>query len=121
MTAPLHRFATPDPTCCGVCRRRAGSWGHAPRAGAPILWLCADEGCLQAGRKVYAMSERDMDAFEARARDAAGDVGGLYLDTLGKTDFAALSPEEWQTFLSRVLDGFGDSLRTQILNHQAPF
>ncbi len=41
----------------------------------------------------------------------AGDMGGDYLDSLGLTDLAQLSPEQWQTFLSCVIGGYGERLQ----------
>lgn len=43
--------------------------------------------------------------YEA-ARDAGGVMGGEYLESINKTDLAALSEDEWKTFLDCVLKEF---------------
>lgn len=50
---------------------------------------------------------------EARALQAGGNVGGAYLESIGKTDLADLTPEQWAEFLSRVLAGYSDDLIQQ--------
>ena len=60
-----------------------------------------------------------------------GEVGGEYLDSIGKTDLEALQPDEWLTFIEAVVTGYCDSLRAlakrdeQLLRrldpHEVPF
>jgi hypothetical protein len=40
-----------------------------------------------------------------------GEMGGEYLDSIGKTDLETLQPEEWLTFIEAVVTGYCDSLR----------
>lgn len=40
-----------------------------------------------------------------------GDMAGEYLDSLGKTDLALFSSEEWQTLLEVIVTGYCDYLR----------
>jgi hypothetical protein len=40
-----------------------------------------------------------------------GDLGGEYLDSIGKTDLASLGREEWLTFVEAVVTGYCDHLR----------
>lgn len=35
---------------------------------------------------------------------AAGDIAGAYLQSLSKTDLAALTPDEWGTFLCIIVN-----------------
>ncbi len=63
----------------------------------------------------------ELDRYEQRARDAAGERAGAFLDAIGKTDLATLTPEEWATFLQQVLVGFEDELRRMLLARTAPF
>lgn len=67
------------------------------------------------------MPKLKLDAFEEAARDDAGEMAGAYLDSIGKTDLAALTREEWATFLHQVIVGFEAALRTRILKGVAPF
>lgn len=106
---------------CGVCRRRADGLGYAPPVGRPVLWLCDDPACLKLGKTVFHMPEPVLDAYEARARDEAGQDAGGYLDELGVTDLEKLRPEEWRVFLDKVILGFETSLRRQLTEGAAPF
>jgi hypothetical protein len=49
---------------------------------------------------------------EQQALQTAGDLAGEYLDSLGRTDLALLTPAEWATLLEVIVTGFSDSLRT---------
>lgn len=40
-----------------------------------------------------------------------GDMAGEYLDSLGKTDLATLTREEWLTLLTAIVGGYCDHLR----------
>ena len=48
---------------------------------------------------------------EIAALEHGGRMGGEYLDSLGKTDLAALSLEQWQTFVEAIVTGYCDHLR----------
>ena len=41
-----------------------------------------------------------------------GDMAGEYLDSLGKTDLALFSSEEWQILLEVIVTGYCDHLRS---------
>lgn len=53
----------------------------------------------------------DPTQHEIEAIQAAADYGGEYLDSLGKTDLAALNEDEWLTFVESVITGFTDKLQ----------
>ena len=40
-----------------------------------------------------------------------GEMGGEYLDSIGKTDLESLDREEWLTFVEAVVTGYCDHLR----------
>lgn len=48
---------------------------------------------------------------EQAALQRAGRMGGEYLDSIGQTDLALLSDEEWRIFVECVVTGFCDGLR----------
>jgi hypothetical protein len=48
---------------------------------------------------------------EKAAFEHGGQMGGEYLDDLGKTDLETLSREEWLTFVEAVVTGYCDHLR----------
>lgn len=120
-TAVSRVKGDPEPVICGVCRRRAWGIGWAGRQGRPVLWMCDDPDCQSVARTVYEMPKSQLDAFEEDARDEAGEMAGAYLDTLGKTDLASLTEDEWKAFLHQVLVGFETSLRRRFTAHVAPF
>ncbi len=52
----------------------------------------------------------DPSEHEQAALEAASAAGGAYLETLGKTDMARMTPDEWMGFLDAVVSGFQDKL-----------
>ena len=40
-----------------------------------------------------------------------GDLGGEYLDSIGKTNLESLDREEWLTFVEAIVTGYCDHLR----------
>lgn len=51
---------------------------------------------------------------EIEALEAASPVAGEYLDSLGKTDLADLSRDEWMTFIEVIVTAYQDSLRSLV-------
>jgi hypothetical protein len=120
MSRVIQTYATKDPAVCAVCRRRAVALGYAPKR-LPMIWLCDEDGCHAAARKVYAMPDRVLDAYEIGAVLEAGRYAGAYLDQLGKTDLAQLDAGEWREFLYLIVTGYEQALRRKILNGESPF
>lgn len=48
---------------------------------------------------------------EKAALANAAQMGGEYLDSLGRTDLATLTVDEWATFIDCVVTGYCDFLR----------
>jgi Family of unknown function (DUF6511) len=40
-----------------------------------------------------------------------GELGGEYLDSIGKTNLETLEPDEWLTFVEAIVTGYCDHLR----------
>jgi hypothetical protein len=116
----LARFATRVPTACAVCRRHAVWLGYAPpeQDRAPVIWLCDDNDCHAAAKKVYVMPKKMLDAYELGAMLEAGAIAASYLEELGTTDIAKLGPDQWREFLRRLLTGYEHVLRRKILNDE---
>jgi Family of unknown function (DUF6511) len=113
----LERFATAQPTACAVCRRHAVWLGFRPsKYRLPIIWLCDDEYCHAAAVRVYAMPKKMLDAHELGAMLEAGEIAGEYLEELGTTDLAKLSPDQWREFLRQLLTSYEHILRRKVLN-----
>lgn len=52
----------------------------------------------------------DPSPIELTAMSDAGALGGAYLEEIKKTDLAALTPQEWDTFIQVICGGYVDSL-----------
>jgi len=48
---------------------------------------------------------------EQDALEAGAESGGAYLDSLGQTDLAQLSVEDWQAFIEIIVTAYCDHLR----------
>ena len=48
---------------------------------------------------------------EIEAMATGGQMGGEYLESIGKSDLATLSEEEWALFLDAIVTGYCDHLR----------
>ena len=123
MSSAVSRFATKEPTACAVCRRHAVwlGYGSPKRERPPVIWLCDDNGCHAAAKKVYAMPNEMLDAYETGSALEAGADAGTYLEGIGKTDIATLDAGEWREFLRRLFVGYELALRRKILNNESPF
>lgn len=62
-----------------------------------------------------------LNRIERDSMMAAGDKAGAYLDSIGKTDVAQLTAQEWEDFLATAFNTFGDEMRTRIGAENAPF
>jgi hypothetical protein len=117
----VARFATTEPTVCAVCRRHAMAIGYAPKQRCQVIWLCDSNECHAAAKRIYKMPSDWLDAFELGAVLEAGTQAGAYLDEIGKTDMAVLTPDEWRSFLRHIVTGYERALRRKILDGEAPF
>ncbi len=59
-----------------------------------------------------------LDAHELGAMLEAGGIAAEYLEELGSTDIAKLSPDDWREFLRRLLTSYEHILRRKILNDE---
>jgi hypothetical protein len=97
-------------------------WLGCHRGGrTPVVWLCDDNGCHAAAKKVYAMPPQILDSYEIGAALEAGDIAGGYLDEIGITDLAKLDADQWREFLRRIVVGFEQVMRRKILKNETPF
>lgn len=97
---------------CMICRRQHINMGYSPHPRQPVLWTCED--CIPIARKVYRMPDAMFTAYETYARQLAGEAAGAYLDSIDKTDLAALTKEEWASFIETVVTGFSGNIRGAI-------
>lgn len=118
--APEPEWQRPwdNPECCFLCYRRAdglGTIGPKKKVG----WLCNE--CVPLGRIAAKMADRAFDPFEQRAIERGGEKAGAYLDQIGKTDLAALTPDEWRHFLRTFIRAFGEAIRSEVEGGKPPF
>lgn len=110
-----------DPADCWACKRMSDGLGLGPpdhdKWNKNPRWVCMD--CVAIGKELRTV--RNFDPYEKTARREAGDKAGEFLDSIGKSDLAEMSEEEWLTFLTTVIHGFGESLRAQVAELRAPF
>lgn len=96
---------------CAVCRREARGFGFdealARVSGRPAV-ICSMH-CLDIVFREKGMI--DPTPNEQVAMEAGGQLAGEYLDSIGKTDLAALDAAEWATFVEAVVTGYCDHLR----------
>lgn len=116
----IENFATRDPCLCAVCRRPATGLGHMDREDDRIVWTCGNKTCLSAIRKVANMTKKQIKAFELEAGRAAMEQAGPYLDSIGKTDLALLSPNEFDEFIRTFISAYQDAMRERFKD-EVPF
>ena len=104
------------PGLCAVCRRepRGFGWFDAtlslrdPRRDTTRRRLCS-RTCQDICHRRRGMI--DPTPNEQAAMAAGGDAAGEYLESLGKSDLATLSPAEWRQLIEIVVTGYCDTLR----------
>jgi hypothetical protein len=52
----------------------------------------------------------DPTEYEREAIAHGGEQAGEYLETLGKTDLATMTPQEWDTFIEAAITGYVERL-----------
>lgn len=98
---------------CAVCYRDCGPLPPIPDWLAPwrdqseraCSLVCLAALSLRDGKMI------DPTENETAALEAAGERAGEYLESLGKSDLAAMSGEEWRTLIEVIVTGFTDRLR----------
>lgn len=99
-----------NPAICGVCARAALGHGYAPRNASKILWVCDDPKCIQVAKAVYSMKQDQFSRIESMAAARGGDSGIEFLETVGKTDFTDLTPDQWFELNRRIIAGYRRAL-----------
>jgi Family of unknown function (DUF6511) len=100
---------------CPVCRREPRSWGWFdsrypiadPRRDRSRRSLCSRR-CQDIFHRRRGMF--DPTEHEVAAMRAASPVAGEYVESLGKTDLAALSEHEWLTLIEVIVTAYTDAL-----------
>jgi hypothetical protein len=87
---------------CFICAREAFS-GLTFKF-KPVCLSCAPHSL--AGEVMLEFTDTEEEAITA-----GGEAAGAYLDQIGKTDLADLTPEQWHKFLGCFLHGYSDAMR----------
>jgi hypothetical protein len=101
---------------CPVCRREARWWGWFdarypiadPRRDRSRRHLCSRR-CRDICHRRRGMV--DPTEHEAAAMRAASPVAGEYVDSLGRTDLASFSEDEWLMLIEVIVTAYTDALR----------
>ena len=102
---------------CDICRREYRGFGYSPRLtrqSGPDLWACSMR-CLDIIGRLKGMI--DPNEHEVAALRQASAVGGEYIESLGRTDLAQWSEQEWTTLIDVVVTAFQDDLREAYIQY----
>jgi hypothetical protein len=101
---------------CPVCRREARCWGWFD-ARFPIADPRRDRSrrrlCSRHCQDIYHRRRGMVDPteHEVAAMRAASPVAGEYVESLGKTDLAAFSKDEWLALIEMIVTAYTNTLR----------
>ena len=98
---------------CRICRRDTGPNPVVPDWLLPVR-EDAERVCSIKCLAILSMKDdkmTDPTELEVTAIEYAGDTSGEYLDSIGKTDLASLSRDEYMTFVECIVTNFVDKLR----------
>jgi Family of unknown function (DUF6511) len=101
---------------CAVCLRGARGFGWFdarygigdPRRAASFRWFCS---LVCQGICERRLGMIDPTRHERAAMDHAVGMAGEYVESLGRTDLMAWSPEEFATLIEVIVTAFTDRLR----------
>ena len=95
-----------------ICRRDARGFSFEPRligVHAPAVKLCS-RACQDITTRLRGMINPNI--HEKNALADASAQGGAYVESLGRTELASWTPEEWATLIDIIVTRFQDALRT---------
>jgi len=104
------------PGLCAVCHRQPRGFGwfnphyrlSNPQRDDSRKHLCS-RACQDICHRRKGMI--DPTPNESEAMTVGGQMGGEYLESIGKSDLATLTETEWDRFLDAVVTGYCDHLR----------
>lgn len=111
---------------CEVCRRDRSGLGFYDPGQGPFISKAVQHACSMACLDIIHHYWRTGEVlnpthYEKEALATAGDKAGEYLESIGKTDLAQLTREEWATFLNTVFGTATDELRRLAEENAVPF
>lgn len=99
------------------CRREAKGFYFQRHKEQPRRWCCS-MACLDTAHRLNGMI--DPTQHEIAAIEAASEPAGQYIESLGRTDMATWSRDEWLQFLECVVTGYVDELG-KLTQDELPF
>lgn len=105
-------------TICNACRQRTARGFGYTRPGnpaSPVYHACS-MACLDAIHRNRGSVMIDPDEHETKALDYASEMGGEYVESLGKANLADFTGEEWATLIECIVTNYGDKLRELLSN-----
>jgi hypothetical protein len=100
---------------CPICRRSTRGFAYNPKLarqpGQPAAACCSQH--LELAIKMIDTTE-----YEREAIAHGGSLAGEYLETLGKTDLAVMTPQEYDAFNEVAITGYVERLG-EIADHLA--
>lgn len=90
---------------CPICRRASGAV-RLDVASEPLRQFCSKECLMTHMTRGAPLAHHEKDAVRK-----GGEIAGAYLDKIGKTDLAQMTPEEWRIFCETLFTTACDALR----------
>lgn len=104
---------------CFICKTSGAGLGYSPNSYRPTKWVC--ETCPPLAKRCYHMTPKGFDKFEETAINTGGEALGAYLDSIGETDLAKLTPQQFQEALLCFMHTYVTTMRLQADSFAPPF
>lgn len=107
---------------CFLCRKRddgLAAVGADRTNTMQAVWACHEH--IHLAKKAIDMDPHLYDAIEREALADGGADAGEYLDSVGQTDVARLTADQWNTFCAKLVDGFSASVHRRLQSEECPF
>lgn len=102
------------PTECACCSQPSNWVGWRPKPGMPFLFFCENLGCQAQAERLYAMTESEFSDINNFSIWDGAVKGGEYLDSIGVTDIAKMSQEQFFELGKAIVTGYQDAIRERI-------
>ena len=101
----------PDPPKCRQSIACAVCEGEAGAVTVGRFRLCMDPRCADVAKSWLGRQPDGSTYWEAEARKAGGKAAGDFLMSIGKTDLATLSTDQWSEFCGTLISSYRAELR----------
>jgi hypothetical protein len=110
MSGVVPRAWEPHAAMCAVCRRsyRGLGWFNPKIPGSPVLRACSPE-CVNIIERRQGMIDPTQHELEAMIE--ASQAAGEFIESIGITDLAEWSGDDWTRLIEAVVTTYTDKLR----------